>query len=351
METFNQALRFVPQSRNIMLSALTLGLQAAGLLLTPLTWAWSGWAFAGWLLVYGYATILCWLMIHEAVHYKLLHDRRANIALGRALAITFGCPFHILKIGHMSHHRYNRGSLDSNELVPANAQPFALYWLAYYGRILGALYLAEVIVPLVFFFWKRFMRLADRWSQGGALSATIRLFTRRLVHTVQFDAVLCTALFAAQIWCNHADIVPFIILFGWRAFIVSFYDNAYHYGNDPSDVHAANNLSVPGFLQHAILNHNLHRLHHRYPTASWALLPDFARRDAEGFDAPLVTTIWRQIKGPVRRTTQDSTSHSHVKNQRSDFAAADSPVASHPHDSARIVANPTANSAADSPPT
>jgi len=280
---------------------MALTCQIGGVVFAPLLWAWSGWAFAGYLIVYGYVTVLSWLLIHEAIHYKLLGRRTSNDLMGRSIAITFGSPFHILKVGHMTHHRYNRADLDSNEFVPANTRRFALWWFAYYARILGGLYFSEVISPLVFFFWKRFKRIVIAWSKSQTLPAVLNLFTRRMVQTIQFDAVLCVAFLSAQVYANRADFRPFVILFLWRAFIVSFYDNAYHYGTDPHDLQAANNLSVPRFLQPIILNHNLHRLHHRYPTASWAVLTEFEKRDAETFDSSLAKTIWLQLKGPLRR--------------------------------------------------
>ncbi len=93
------SLRYLPRKQNVALSAFAIVFQLAGLGLTPLIWAWSGWAFFVYLLVYGYATVMGWLLIHEAIHYKLLNDRQANDRLGRLHAILFGCPFHILKVG------------------------------------------------------------------------------------------------------------------------------------------------------------------------------------------------------------------------------------------------------------
>lgn len=306
MESTVKELRFIPQSQNAVLSALALSFQVAALALTPILWRWNGWAFAAYVALYGYGTVLSWLLIHEGIHYKLLANRAANTLVGRFLAITFGCPFHILKIGHMAHHRYNRGTLDTTELVPADTKHFALWWLAYYARILGGLYVSEVISPLVFFFWKRFKQLVEVITKNRPLMALLDLFTRRMVQAIQLDAVLCVAFIALQVWINRSDLTPFIILFFWRGFIVSFYDNAYHYGTDPHDLRAANNLSMPRPVQIVMLNHNLHRVHHRYPTASWAKLRALGDRDQEKYDATLAGTIWQQLKGPMRRPEKTS---------------------------------------------
>jgi fatty acid desaturase len=294
-------LRTVPQSQNLTLSAASILLQLAGLVLTPLVWAWKGWAFVIWALIYGYGTVLTWLLIHEAIHLKLHARRWTNDALGRIHAILFGCPFHILKVGHMTHHRHNRGVIDTNELIPAETRHPVLWWLAYYARIMGLLYVSEVISPLFFFFWKRSRRFIRRLTQNNAVAAILDLFTKRIVQKIQFDALLCIGWFAAQFYANWSDLRPLIILLLARAFIVSIYDNAYHYGTDPHDAGAALNLRVPKLLRPLLLNHNMHRVHHRHPMASWAVLPQLFAADKDRFDGALVATSARQFKGPIRR--------------------------------------------------
>lgn len=290
------ALKFIPHRQNLALSIFSITLQLAGLALTPMAWTWKGWAFALWLLCYGYGTVLTWLLIHEAIHFKLHPRRWTNDLLGRVHAIFFGCPFHILKVGHMTHHRHNRGTIDTNELIPANTKHPALWSLAYYARIMGLLYVSEVISPLLFFFWARSKRLLKRLARDHTVSAILDLFTRPLV-----DALLCVCWFAAQFYANWGDLRPLIILLFVRAFIVSVYDNAYHYGTDPHDAGAAYNLTVPKLLGPLILNHNMHRVHHRHPMASWAALPDLFAADRDRFHGALAATGIRQFKGPLRR--------------------------------------------------
>jgi fatty acid desaturase len=297
-------LRYLPQKQNIAFSAFAILFQVAGLALTPLIWAWSGLAFSAYLLVHGYATVMSWLLIHEAIHYKLLRNRQANDRLGRVHAILFGCPFHILKVGHMTHHRYNRSGLDTTELVPAATGHFVLWWLAYYARILGGLYLSEVLAPLSFFFWKRVKRAILALTQNQAVATILDMITRRMVETIQFDALLCVGFIALEAYCNWHDLTPFVLLFLWRGLLVSFYDNAYHYGTDPNDAAAANNLSVPAFARPFILNHNMHRVHHRHPLASWASLPDLFAADKDEFAGALFETGLKQLKGPMRRPVQ-----------------------------------------------
>lgn len=300
------SLRYLPQKQNIAFSAFAILFQLMGVALTPMIWAWNGLAFFVYLLVYSYATVMSWLLIHEAIHYKLLHNRQANDRLGRIHGVLFGCPFHILKVGHMTHHRYNRSELDTTELVPTDTRHFILWWLAYYVRILGGLYISEVLAPLLFFFWKRVKRVVLAFTRSQAVATILDMFTRRMVQTIQFDAVLSVGFIALQCYCNRYDLTPFVLLFFWRGLIVSFYDNAYHYGTDPHDPAAANNLSVPSFVKPFILNHNMHRVHHRHPLASWASLPDLFAADRDSFAGALVETGLKQLKGPMRRPPEVS---------------------------------------------
>jgi fatty acid desaturase len=58
---------------------------------------------------------------------------------------------------------------------------------------------------------------------------------------------------------------------------------------------------VPAFVKPFILNHNMHRVHHRHPLASWASLPDLFAADKDEFAGALVDTSLKQLKGPMRR--------------------------------------------------
>jgi fatty acid desaturase len=144
-------------------------------------------------------------------------------------------------------------------------------------------------------------RVVLAFTQNQAVATILDMFTRRMVRAIQFDALLCVGFIALQCYANWSDLTPFILLLFWRGLVVSFYDNAYHYGTDPHDAAAANNLSVPALLKPFILNHNLHRVHHCHPLASWASLPDLFAADRDSFAGTLLETGLRQLKGPVRR--------------------------------------------------
>lgn len=303
-------IHYLPARRNLNLFCLSIGFQTAVFGGSALVWQWGFLPFLVLLLAHAYATVLCWLLIHEAIHYKLAPDRHRNDWMGRVLAVLFGCPFHILKVGHMTHHRYNRDVVDTTELVPHDTRFFSVWSLLYYARILGLLYVSEVIAPLAFYCWRTFRRFMTRFAASPLVEGILDLFTRPMINIIRLDALLCFAALAALAAINRENLIPVALLLATRAFMVSYYDNAYHYGTDPVDPGAALNLAVPRWFRWLILNHNLHRTHHRYPLASWAVLPQLQVRDEDGFDGHLFTTGLAQLKGPVRRPAPSANSGS-----------------------------------------
>jgi fatty acid desaturase len=301
MSSREHPLRFIPQRQNLSMTAMAIVGQLTLVAVAPIAWQ-RGWiAFLSVLIAFLYVSILGWLLIHEAIHAKLCRSRALNDMLGRFLAVLFGCPFHILKIGHMTHHKYNRGAIDTTELVPHDTRNFALWSVAYYARILGLLYVSEVLAPFVFFAWRSTKRALVALTKSDILRAVLDLFTRPIVNAIRIDAVLCALFFVAAIWAGSKALTALALLFIGRAAVVSYYDNAYHYGTDPIDAGAAMNLSVPRAVAPLILNHNLHRVHHRYPLASWSVLPRLLAEDEDGFDASLAAKGLDQLRGPTRR--------------------------------------------------
>ena len=64
-----------------------------------------------------------------------------------------------------------------------------------------------------------------------------------------------------------------------RGFLVSFLDNAYHYGTRTDDRRYALHLATPVWLQRYLLNFNFHYMHHRHPTMPWNRLDALVAED------------------------------------------------------------------------
>jgi fatty acid desaturase len=86
-----------------------------------------------------------------------------------------------------------------------------------------------------------------------------------------------------------------------RGFLLSFLDNAYHYATPPGDALSGMNLALPRWAETAILNFNLHGIHHKAPALPWRALPAAFRRTGDTYDDGYFSAALRQVRGPVVR--------------------------------------------------
>lgn len=295
----------IPLRLNLALAAALgainlLALVALPLWLLPRDPAW------GWLLLVPVLTTpTLWALIHEAIHGTLTPDPRWNDRLGRALSALFGAPFQVLRLGHLLHHRWNRTPLNRAEVTPAAPGPRQR--AAYYARLCGGLYLAELAsAPLALAperFRKRLVAIAfgDEAPDGRSLLVQARkaLLEDPGRARLRTDGALITAglIAAALAYGPHAWMLAAMI--AGRAFTVSVLDNVYHYANPLDDRLAGWDLRLPGPLQAMMLNFNLHATHHRRPSLPWTALPAAFAAHGRPHAAPFLPAALRQFRGPL----------------------------------------------------
>jgi fatty acid desaturase len=256
------------------------------------------------------ATTPYWSMLHEAIHGSADANPRLNGAIGRVMGILFGSPFSLLRTGHLLHHRFNRTAEVSEAYEPSRT-PRALAWGRHYATILGGLYWAEVIGGLVLLLPRRWWPAllggfgADERFAGAALAQLARPAVRRAARQDACAIVLLYGSIAMWFGLAPSTAVPpgrWLLLLAAlcvRGLLVSFFDNAYHYGTVLGNRRAARNLVLPLPLARFILNFNFHGVHHLEPWVPWFELPRRARvlriRPADGF----FRTAARQLRGPI----------------------------------------------------
>lgn len=101
----------IPLRLNLALCAAFTALQGLCLVVLPVNTAWA------WLLLP--STLLTnpqWTLMHEALHGHLHPRPHTNERLGRLLHVGFGLSFHLVRYGHLAHHRFNRFPLDRPEI-------------------------------------------------------------------------------------------------------------------------------------------------------------------------------------------------------------------------------------------
>ena len=297
----------IPARTNI---ALTVGMVAlCGLfyLVLPTTLLRESRWFGLLLVAFTLTSNTYWAIIHEAIHGKIHPSKRVNNLMGRVLCVFFGSPFQVLRFGHLMHHRFNRSPIDRTEVYAAPEGPSAFARRMYYFKLLGGLYLMELFASVLAMFPKRYFAGFVMWVFGEVaedgrtmkVAAEGQLLMRPGYTRAQIDGLLATALFGLSFWAYGENWWMLALALFGRAFLISFFDNAYHYGNQLDDALAGYNLHLPKALEVFVLNFNMHATHHRYPRSPWTAMPGAFQADREVYHHPYLAAAGRQLKGMI----------------------------------------------------
>lgn len=253
-------------------------------------------------------------LFHEAIHRSLAPTARlpligisTNDLLGRAIGICFGSPFDFVGTAHVTHHSVNRTEDEHVEVYDASMSAAARrsFVIGYYFFLLGGLYVAELIVPIVFCLPGRSAQtmLARVFGTDPMATLVLRRIFRSPYHlrAIRIDAcliatslVVSTVMFGRYWWILA---MHFLI----RAFLISFLDYLYHYGSPLGDRLHGYNLRLPRWLSAMILHFNYHGIHHRFPALPWRSLQQVFGNEALVFDNDYVRQAVSQLKGPMTR--------------------------------------------------
>jgi fatty acid desaturase len=245
-----------------------------------------------------------WALLHEAIHDLFNSSSKINLAFGRLLAIFFGSPFHVLRLTHLSHHKFNRSPMEKGtEIYDPRKTSRARASFRYFVYIFCGLYLLEVSSTFIFFlpsniFRKMRRRLLDqgdiqeKWLAG-------KFMDDKLVRQVRVDGMAICLIFGLSALCFGTHWRLLISLLMVRTFAISFLDNVYHYRTPVQVTVSGHNLFLPRTFSRLVLNFNLHRVHHANPTVPWIKLPDFFAQQSETFDRGFFTAALDQLSGPI----------------------------------------------------
>jgi len=234
------------------------------------------------------ATPIHWGLIHEGIHGQLLRERRANEGLARLLAIGLAMPFDAVRFGHLVHHRFTREPFDRPDVDDAT-EPRWRKQFAYYSRLLGGLYIAELTVPLLAFLPVRMARalISNGVGAHGPEGAQVqRLFANHAGDAQKRYRArrdwLCSCALYALAFVLYGKYWPILVVTMWlRGLWLSMADNLPHYGVALDEPGRARDFRVPRVVGTMLMNHHLHRQHHLHPTMPWTALPALAREGAE----------------------------------------------------------------------
>jgi fatty acid desaturase len=288
---------------NAGLCAVALVLSAAALIAVPLfVLPHSLPAALVVLVVAGLATPFHAALLHEAIHGKLLKGEPANRLAGRALATCFGIAFEVVRYGHLAHHRFNRHALDRPDVLEGGKSMAAR--LGFYANLLGGVYALEVASTLLSLLPRSvLLQRIGRLAKGEpSLVAVIRGMQRAVADVrltrARVDCLAVIALYGLAAFLYGAAWPLLLIVVGLRGLIVSLFDNAPHYGTPPSSHAHVFNTYLPRWAALAMLNQNLHGVHHRRPGLPWQALPQSFAADGIAYDGAFAGAVLRQFRGP-----------------------------------------------------
>jgi fatty acid desaturase len=287
--------------RNPSLAVAFTALQLLQLFVLPL-WLLPRDAAWGWLLcVPVLLTNSWWAFVHEAIHGSLCADTACNRVLGRLHAVCYGAAFDLLRWGHLLHHAMSRGPRDRTEVRPPGASRSG-FALAYYFRLLGGLYLYEVLGSLLFLLPRPLLlRAAKRLTAPDNPVAELldRMRVPATLTAARQDILGAILLYTAAFWLYgpHAWML-LLTLFG-RGLLIALMDNVFHYGTPLDDTRFACNFALPGWASALLLHFNLHGTHHLRPGLSCWELPARHRNDGGGYHGSLPGALLRQLRGPI----------------------------------------------------
>ncbi|WP_321934443.1 fatty acid desaturase family protein [Paraburkholderia sp. J8-2] len=256
------------------------------------------------------ATPIHWGLIHEGIHGQLSRDRRVNEWLARVLAIGLAMPFDAVRFGHLMHHRFTREPFDRPDVLDQHdaSGPRWRRRVSYYARLMGGLYAAELLLPLLAFMPVRLARAIIERGVGahGREGVQVqRLFANHAADPVRRsrarrDWLASLALYAAS-FALYGKAWPVLLAAMYlRGLWLSVADNLPHYGVALDEPGRARDFRVPRVLGVLLMNHHLHRQHHLHPTLPWTALPAIAHaEEAAGAAAraDYLAAALRQFKG------------------------------------------------------
>lgn len=293
----------VPTVYNLAWLLWFLGLQGLQVVVLP------GWLLPedsrwGWLLLLPLVfTNAWWAFLHEAIHNHLFATPRWDRGLGRIHAILYGAAFDLLRQGHLLHHGYSRTPRESTEVYGLDKASIRPHRGAYYLRLLGGLYWLEVGGSLLLFLprplLKRFIRHhAAPQNLLGALFR--RLMKPGSLAAARTDSLAMVSLYTLVLFAYGPHAWMLLLALIGRALLISFMDNAYHYGTPLGNPRQAQNLKLPAWQSLLLLHFNLHGVHHQHPALPWHRLP--TSQPGEAPLEPFWPAYFRQLQGPIPAT-------------------------------------------------
>ena len=210
-------------------------------------------------------------IIHEAEHRMLHPNAFVNDLLGVTMAMFFPAPYHLLRQGHLCHHRFNR----------MDEEVFDLYFegdiawvkrIKFYSIITGVYWMTVVVANFVvlllpFLLKRRFYEFDDH------LASFVDNLDAKYWPLVKVEALMAIIFHTSIVLVLGIPVVSYALVYFGFGFSWSAMQYVHHYGTERHVVRGTRNLRVSKLIDLIWLHHNWHLAHHNQPTVPWCYLP------------------------------------------------------------------------------
>ena len=289
----------IPGSLNLSIAALQVMSSLAIFYFTSLADAW--WQILGFACLFGLLGNSIYSIVHEAEHGILHPVKWINDAVGVCMALLFPAPFHLIRQGHIGHHRRNRSDDESFDLYFEGDRPW-LKCLILYGILTGFYWMLvassnAVVMVYPSILSRRFFEF-DRPSV-----AFMDSLNPRYLRLIQIEGLMACVLHVAIVWFLSIPVWNYFWVYFGFGFSWSAMQYVHHFGTERHVLRGTRNLWLFAPIDLLWLNHNWHLAHHEQPTVPWIYLP---RLSAELDQTDREFLIWRYLwmwQGP-RKTDE-----------------------------------------------
>lgn len=228
-------------------------------------------------LLFGLFLIPTYSIIHEAEHNIALHDKKLNYYLGVMLSVVFGSSFTFIQKAHLNHHKNNRTDYELIDLYYDHRKRW-FKKISFFMINIGFKWISIVIATFAFALLPR--RIINLFIQNkndiselvnGTNSNSLRYIKIRI------ESVITICYHVSMIIFLNLNIVPYLLMYLFHAFIWSSQNYVSHAFSHRSVVHGAHNHKMNPLFRLFYLNFNLHLAHHENPSIPWLHLNKFVK--------------------------------------------------------------------------
>jgi fatty acid desaturase len=244
-------------------------------------------------------------IIHEAEHRMLHPNPRVNDAVGTVMALFFPAPYHLIRHGHLCHHRFNRSDHEAFDLYFEGDIPI-VKWLKFYGIITGIYWITVVLANVAVLVCPLLLK-RKYFEFDQPIAEFVDSLDERQWRLIQLEAALAIVLHAAIIIGFGIPLLTYFAIYFGFGFSWSAMQYVHHFGTERHVLRGTRNLWLSAPIDAIWLHHNWHLTHHQQPTVPWIYLPRLGQEQDPQREF-LVGHYLRMWRGP--RYTDE-----HVKNR------------------------------------